>query len=32
MNIQKNAIDIGIITKDIEAMLTFYRDTLELEF
>ena len=32
MNIQKNAIDIGIITKDIEAMLTFYRDSLELEF
>lgn len=32
MNIQKNAIDIGIITKDIEAMLTFYRDTLELQF
>lgn len=32
MNIQKNAIDIGIITKDTEAMLTFYRDTLELQF
>jgi len=32
MNIQKNAIDIGIIAKDIEAMLTFYRDTLKLEF
>ena len=32
MNIQKNAIDIGIIAKDIDAMLAFYRDTLGLEF
>ena len=32
MNIQKNAIDIGTIAKDIDAMLAFYRDTLGLEF
>ena len=32
MNIQKNAIDIGIIAKDIDAMLAFYRDALGLEF
>ena len=32
MDIQKQAIDIGIIAKDIEAMLAFYRDTLELKF
>ena len=32
MNIQKNAIDIGIIAKDIDAMLAFYRDTLGLEY
>ena len=32
MNIQKNAIDIGIIAKHIDAMLAFYRDTLGLEF
>lgn len=32
MNIQKNAIDIGIIAKDIDAMLAFYRGTLGLEF
>ena len=32
METQKNAIDIGIIARDIEAMLTFYRDTLALEF
>ena len=32
MNIQKNAIDIGIIAKDIDAMLAFYREALGLEF
>lgn len=32
LDIKKAAIDIGIIAKDIEAMLTFYRDTLGLEF
>lgn len=30
--ISKPAIDIGIIAQDIAAMLTFYRDTLGLEF
>ncbi len=29
--IQKPAIDIGIITNNLEAMLSFYRDTLGLE-
>ena len=29
--IQKPAIDIGIITNNLEAMLEFYRDTLGLE-
>jgi len=32
MNLQKNAIDLGIIAQDIEAMLTFYRDVVGLEF
>ena len=32
MKLQKNAIDIGIITQDIEAMLSFYRDAVGLEF
>ena len=32
MNLQKNAIDLGIIAQDIGAMLTFYRDVVELEF
>lgn len=30
MGIQKTAIDIGIITNNLEKMLTFYRDSLEL--
>ena len=32
VDVKKAAIDIGIITKDIDAMMTFYRDTLGLEF
>ena len=32
MKLQKNAIDIGIIAQDIEAMLSFYRDAVGLEF
>ena len=32
MQLQKDAIDIGIIAREIEPMLTFYRDVLELEF
>ncbi len=32
MNLQKPAIDLGIIAKDIDAMLGFYRDYLGLEF
>tara|TARA_B100000686_G_C16265687_1_gene701518 strand:- start:138 stop:542 length:405 start_codon:yes stop_codon:yes gene_type:complete len=28
---QKNSIDIGIIAKDIDAMLIFYRDALGLD-
>ena len=32
VDVKKDAIDIGIITKDIDAMMTFYRDTLGLEF
>lgn len=32
MEIGKNAIDIGIVTNNIDAMLGFYRDTLGLEF
>lgn len=32
MKLQKNAIDLGIIAQDIEAMLTFYRDVVGLEF
>lgn len=32
MKLQKDAIDIGIIARDIKAMLTFYRDVLGLEF
>ena len=31
MDIQKPAIDIGIITNNIEPMLGFYRDSLGLE-
>jgi|TARA_B100002003_G_scaffold196710_1_gene186951 predicted enzyme related to lactoylglutathione lyase len=30
-DIQKNAIDIGIITNNLEAMLSFYSETLGLE-
>lgn len=32
MKLQKDAIDIGIIAREIEPMLTFYRDVLGLEF
>ncbi len=32
MEISKRAIDIGIVTNNIDAMLGFYRDTLALEF
>ncbi len=31
MEIQKQAIDIGIITNNLDQMLGFYRDTLGLE-
>ena len=31
VEIKKAAIDIGIITKDIDAMMTFYGETLGLE-
>ena len=31
MKVQKRAIDIGIIAKDIEAMITFYGKVLGLE-
>lgn len=30
--VSKPAIDIGIVTNNLDAMLTFYRDTLGLEF
>lgn len=32
VDVKKAAIDIGIIAKDIDAMMTFYGDTLGLEF
>ncbi|MYA35539.1 MAG: VOC family protein [Gammaproteobacteria bacterium] len=32
MQLQKDAIDIGIIAAEIEPMLTFYRDVLGLVF
>lgn len=32
VDVQKAAIDIGIIARDIDAMMTFYGDTLGLEF
>jgi catechol 2,3-dioxygenase-like lactoylglutathione lyase family enzyme len=32
LQITKQSIDIGIITKDAAPMLSFYRDTLGLEF
>ena len=31
IEVQKRAIDIGIITKDIDAMKTFYGEALGLE-
>jgi predicted enzyme related to lactoylglutathione lyase len=31
LDIKKAAIDIGIVTKDIDAMMTFYGETLGLE-
>ena len=31
LNITKDSINLGIITKDVEPMLKFYRDTLGLE-
>ena len=32
VEVKKAAIDIGIIAKDIDAMMSFYGDTLGLEF
>jgi len=32
IDIRKSAIDIGIVTNNIDAMMTFYKDTLGLEF
>jgi glyoxylase I family protein len=32
IDVKKNAIDIGIIAKDIEAMMGFYGEVLGLEF
>jgi glyoxylase I family protein len=32
LDVKKSAIDIGIVTNNIEAMMTFYKDTLGLEF
>jgi len=32
VNVSKPAIDIGIITNNLDKMLTFYRDTLGLDF
>ena len=32
VDVKKAAIDIGIIAKDIDAMMTFYGETLGLEF
>lgn len=32
LEIKKPAIDIGIVTNNIDAMMTFYKDTLSLEF
>ena len=31
VNVIKSAIDIGIVTNNIDAMMVFYRDTLGLE-
>lgn len=30
--ITKDSIDLGIVTRDSEKLLAFYRDTLGLEF
>ncbi len=32
LDVKKSAIDIGIVTNNIEAMMAFYKDTLGLEF
>lgn len=32
VQVSKPAIDIGIVTNNLQAMLAFYRDTLGLEF
>jgi len=32
VDVIKGAIDIGIVTNNIDAMMVFYRDTLGLEF
>lgn len=32
IELTKNAIDLGIVTRNPDAMLTFYRDVLGLEF
>lgn len=32
IEVKKAAIDIGIVTNNIEPMMSFYRDTLGLEF
>ena len=32
VDVKKSAIDIGIIARDIDAMMTFYGETLGLEF
>jgi glyoxylase I family protein len=32
IEVKKPAIDIGIVTRNIDAMMTFYTDTLGLEF
>ncbi|HIG41977.1 MAG: VOC family protein [bacterium] len=31
LNVTKESVDLGIVTKDSEALLKFYRDTLGLE-
>lgn len=31
LDLAKDSIDLGIVTKDVDAMLKFYRDTLGLE-
>ena len=32
IEVKKDAIDIGIVTNNLDAMMSFYRDTLGLEF